>query len=205
MIDALRDVLVPPRCAGCGSGGQWLCARCREGIEPLSRRLPGLRLRAAGAYAGPLRDAIHRLKYRGERGLAHELGGLVAAQLVRDLARGGAHDAVVPVSLHPARAKERGYDQAMLLSEVIADAAGLPLLGALHRVRAGAAQVSLDRAARLRNVAGAFVARAGALAGLRVVLVDDVATTGATLRAAAAAARAAGATAIGAYVVAVDE
>jgi predicted amidophosphoribosyltransferase len=75
----------------------------------------------------------------------------------------------------------------------------------LHRIRQGRPQVELDRAARAGNIRGAFVAEARALAGLRVALVDDVTTTGATLADAAAAARAAGARRVRAYVVAVEE
>ena len=111
----------------------------------------------------------------------------------------------MPVPLHRERAAARGYDQAQLLAERVADEVGLPLRPALRRIRMGRPQVELDRRERADNVRGAFVAEAGALLGLRVALVDDVATTGATLRAAAAAARAAGARGVAAYVVAVDE
>jgi ComF family protein len=204
LAHALRDLVLVPRCAGCGAPGAWFCVSCRDLCDPvaLGGRLP---LRAAGAYAGPLREAIHGLKYKGERGLAEELGALVALELARDLARGTVIDVVVPVPLHPSRAFARGYDQAGLLAETVARHTGLALRPALRRIRASRPQVELDRASRAKNVRGAFFAEAGSLRGLRAALVDDVATTGATIADAAATARAAGARAVRAYVVAVDE
>lgn len=202
---AFADALIPPSCAGCDAPGSWLCLECRDTLDPVAVRSGGLVFRAAGAYAGPLRQAIQRCKYRGERALARELGELVAALVARDLALGVAIDALVPVPLHPERIRSRGYDQAALLAAAVAARTGLPLACALHRIRHTRPQVALDRAERARNVAGAFVSEAGSLRGLRVALVDDVTTTGATLSAAARAARAAGARAVRAYVVAVDE
>jgi ComF family protein len=201
---AVRDVLLVPRCAGCDEPGSWFCVSCRDECEPVTHH-GRLALRAAGAHAGRLRAAVHRLKYGSEPALANDLGALVALELARDLAEGVIVDAIVPVPLHRSRALARGYDQAALLAEVVAAGTGLPLRPALHRVRSGRPQVELDRTARAANVHGAFVAEAGSLSRLRVALVDDVATTGATLTDAAAAARAAGARAVRAYVVAVEE
>lgn len=201
----LLDLLVPPRCAGCTAPGAWLCVNCRSGADPIRRAVDGLAIAACGAYAGPLRDAIHCAKYRDEPGLTAELGALVAARIAADLAHGVRLDVIVPVRLHPARQRERGYDQALLLATVAAEQTGLPLHPVLHRIRAGTAQVRLDRPGRAANVRSAFAGVAGTLAGARVALVDDVATTGATLRDAAAAARACGARAVRAYVVALDE
>lgn len=201
---AVRDVLLVPRCAGCDEPGSWFCVSCRDECEPVTHD-GRLALRAAGAHAGPLRAGVRRLKYGGEPGLAHDLGALVALELARDLAGGVIVDAIVPVPLHRSRAMARGYDQAALLAEAVAARTGVPLRPVLHRVRAGRPQVDLDRVARAANVRGAFVAEAGSLSRLRVALVDDVATTGATLTDAAAAARAAGARAVRAYVVAVEE
>ena len=201
---AVRDVLIAPRCTGCGEPGAWFCIACRDLCDPvtLSGAVP---VHGAGPYEGPLRTAIHRLKYGGERGLADDLGALVAFELARDLARGVAIDAVLPVPLHQTRAASRGYDQAALLAAAVASRAGLPLRLALRRVRQGRPQVELDRAARAANVRGAFVSEASSLRRLAVALVDDVATTGVTIADAASAARAAGARSVRAYVVAVDE
>jgi len=204
IVHAVRDVLLVPRCAGCGEPGAWFCVACRDLCEPVA--LPGgLPVRGAGAHAGPLRAAIHRFKYGGERGLADDLGSLVALEVARDLAQGVVIDTVVPVPLHRSRAASRGYDQATLLASAVASRTGLPLRVALRRVRYGRPQVELDRAARAANVRGAFVGEAASLRRLAVALVDDVATTGATIADAAAAARAAGARSVRAYVVAVDE
>jgi len=137
--------------------------------------------------------------------LAQALGALSALGLGRDLACGVTLDAVVPVPLHRSRAARRGYDQAVLLAHAVAARTGLPLRPALHRIRGGLPQVELDLVARAANVKGAFVAEVGSLRGLRVAIVDDVSTTGATLMDATAAARAAGARTVRAYVVAVEE
>ena len=204
MIDAVRDVLLAPRCAGCGEPGAWFCLVCRDSCEPVSHPGP-ISVRAAGAHEGPLRTAIHRLKYGNEPALAGDLGALVARELARDLATGLVSDVIVPVPLHRARALARGYDQASLLAEALGRRTGLPVRAALRRIRHGTPQVELDRIARAKNVRAAFVAEAASLRGLRVAFVDDVTTTGATLRDAASAARAAGARSISAYVVAVEE
>lgn len=202
---SLLDLFIPPHCAGCSTPGSWLCVSCRNGADPVRRIVGRLEIAACGAYEGPLREAIHRAKYRAEPGLTAELGALLATLIAGDLARGSRLDAIVPVRLHPARRRERGYDQAMLLAAAVAEHTGVPLVPALHRIRAGTAQVRLDRHGRAANVRSAFVGTAAAFAGGRVALVDDVATTGATLRDAAAAARACGAQAVCAYVVALDE
>jgi ComF family protein len=198
--DVALDLLLAPRCAGCGVAGSWLCLACRELCEPVTQG----RVTAAGTYGGALREAIHRFKYGGERALAKELGELVAARLASDLATGVALDVVVPAVLHAQRARSRGYDQAWLLAAVVADRTALPLRVPLRRIRPAVPQIALDRAARAENLRGAYVAEAGALRGARVALIDDVATTGATLAAATGALRAAGARAVRSYVVALD-
>jgi len=198
--DAALDLLLAPRCAGCGAAGSWLCLACRELCEPVSQG----RVTAAGTYGGPLREAIHRFKYGGERALANELGELVAARVASHLATGIALDVVVPAVLHAERARSRGYDQAWLLAAVVADHTALPLRVPLRRIRPAVPQIALDRAARAENLRGAYVAEAGALRGARVALIDDVATTGATLAAATGALRAAGARVVRSYVVALD-
>ncbi|MEP6693828.1 MAG: phosphoribosyltransferase family protein [Chloroflexota bacterium] len=198
--DAALDLLLAPRCAGCGAAGSWLCLDCRDLCEPVRHG----RVTAAGTYGGALREAIHRFKYGGERALANELGALVADRVAADLATGTALDVVVPAVLHSERARSRGYDQAWLLAAVVAERTALPLRVPLRRIRLAVPQITLDRAARAENLRGAYVAEAGALRGARVALVDDVATTGATLAAATGALRAAGARAVHSYVVALD-
>ncbi len=204
-LEALRDVLVPPHCAGCGGSGSWFCVACRDASDPIRRAIGTLTVTSAGAHEGSLREAVHRLKYRNEPGLAAELGALVAARIGADLARGAALDAIVPVPLHRGRERERGYDQARALAAVVAGIAGLPLCPALRRLRSGPAQATLGQRERQANVRGAFAGIAGSLRGLHVALIDDVATTGATLLDAAAAARACGARTVRAYTVGLEE
>ncbi len=118
------------------------------------------------------------------------------------LDRGLAADIIAPVPLHPSRLAERGYNQSALLARVLAAEVGVPLdERLLIRHRATAHQVGLGQAERTRNVTGAFACR-GAAAGKRVMLVDDVATTGATLEACAVALREAGATNVAALTLA---
>ena len=143
---------------------------------------------------GLVRDALHQLKYAGERRLAEPLGAAVARRWAR---AGVGGDLLVPVPVHRDRAAQRGYDQAVLLATVAARHLGLPVRVAIRREHATTAQFELDRRARATNVAGAFgVASAGDAAAIRgrwVVLVDDVMTTGATLSACASALLRAGA------------
>jgi ComF family protein len=135
-----------------------------------------------GAYEGTLRQIVHAMKYEGRRSLAHPL-----AQLMRDRGSGVLDGAnvVVPVPLHAARKRERGFNQAADLASHLA----LPTVHGLRRVRATDAQAALPAARRHRNVWDAFApTRASArLRGLVVVLIDDVSTTGATLEACARA------------------
>lgn len=206
------DLLLPPRCGGCRAVGSWMCARCAARIrrleEPLCRRcgvevasarsdcgcrsrLEALsRLRSAAAYEGPLEAAVHRFKYQGWRRLAGPLGGLVAERVVVE---GLAARWVVAVPLHGDRLRERGYNQAELLAGFLRRRLALPAPpGRLVRVRATPPQVGHDRRWRLENVRGAFEWRGAPLAGESILLVDDVATTGATLEACASALRGAG-------------
>jgi ComF family protein len=156
-------------------------------------------LRAFASYSGAMADAIRRYKYGGHVELARPLGHLLRAAARASMPRA---DLVVPVPLHPRRLAERGYDQVALLSSAVARELGVPHgVRALHRRRHTPRQAQLDRGARMANVEQAFVA-ARPLAGQRVLLVDDVATTGATLVACVAALRQAGAETVGALVVA---
>src|SRR5204863_8373938 len=93
---AVRDVLLVPRCAGCGEPGSWFCFACRDQCQPVAHD-GCLALRAAGPHAGPLRPAVRRLKYGGAPGLAEDVGAAVAPEAARGLAGGVPRDAVVPV------------------------------------------------------------------------------------------------------------
>ncbi len=214
----LLDLLFPPRCAHCGAAGEPLCAACRSAIrQPPTPRcarcdLPLLgavgprcpacaalarasaspaleRIVVASVYEGTVGSAIRALKFRRQRRLAQPL-----AHLLAEAARqaGLAADLIIPMPLHIARRRARGYNQAALLARPLARALGIPLQEvALARIRATQPQTRLSRSDRRINVAGAFAltspAAASLLAGKRILLVDDVTTTGATLEAAAEA------------------
>jgi ComF family protein len=156
---------------------------------------------AFGAFGGALATAIRRFKYDERPDLATPLGELMRAAVRRKAFEA---DIVVPVPLHPKRLAERGFNQASLLGRSVAaelGAAFRPL--ALRRIRNTKSQAELERSGRAANVINAFrVANPRELEGKRVVLVDDVATTGATLGACAAALLAAGAQSVTAVVLA---
>jgi ComF family protein len=216
--DPLLAVLLAPACAACGSPldrptGPPVCTACWTAILPLappccqrcgdplpgvsavaghcprcrSRRCPIDAARAVGDYDGVLRLLVHALKYDRRRSLARPIASLMRERGADLLATA---DAVVPVPLHGWRRLTRGFNQAADLARHL----GPPVVPALRRVRHTRSQTDLAADARRRNVRGAFEAtRAAArLAGARAVLVDDVATTGATLEACARALKRAG-------------
>lgn len=193
---AFLDLLFPPHCVSCRRAGTWLCDACIANApavpNPASLTPDGYLDGAysVGAHRGSLRRAVHTLKYNGLRQIAPQLAGLMADTW---RASGITVDAIVAVPLSAARLKSRGYCQAHLLARPLAERLGLPLMPGLERTRHTRSQVGLDPAQRWDNVWGAFTWRGDALAGARVLLIDDVLTTGATLQACAAALRDAGA------------
>jgi ComF family protein len=204
----LAETLAPLTCAACDAGldaRSALCPPCARGVMRVMPPPPGAMLDRAlsgipsvvafGVYGGPLADAVRRLKYGGRPELARPLG-----QLLRRAARDAKLrvDVVVPVPLHADRLVERGYNQAALLAREVADELDAPFAPrAIVRTRETRPQARLPRSERVVNVAGAIEPwRAAAVRGKRVALVDDVATTGATLRACALALFEAGATSV---------
>jgi len=190
--DAL-SLLFPTWCAGCDDPDEALCAACRDELAPraLRRVLPdGLEVRSAAPFAGVPARVLRAFKEDGRTSLARPLGrALAAVAPVADAV-------VVPVPTSRAAMRRRGYR----VAELLAARAGLRPRRLLLPARAAADQRGLQREARADNVAGTM--RAVPLPGVRVLIVDDVVTTGATLAEAARALRAAGAVVVGAATVA---
>jgi len=218
------DLALPGTCSGCGREGESLCSSCAPALDarlelpggtpiglPVDLPAPLLQLEWCAPFAGPVRAALHELKYGGERRLARPLG-LAVARRWRRVGEGAT--LVVPVPVHAERERRRGYDQAALIAEVAAAELGLPCVRALERERATTAQFELGREDRAANVAGAFrlraqdrpsggrIASGPSVAGRWVLLVDDVVTTGATLAACGIALERAGAVGVSAITVA---
>ena len=215
----LCDMLLDRRCAGCGGSppregevcaacdgrvgrtGVALCLRCLHGdrAATLSERVcpahgPARLLLAGPAFEAPLDRIIHAFKYEGASALARWVASLLPEP--PGLREGiGREYVLVPVALHPARRAWRGFDQASLLARDASDRWGIPVVDALVRTRDDEPQAKLDPDRRRANMKGAFrVPKPAAIAGRPVVLLDDVATTGSTLLAAAEALDQAGAT-----------
>lgn len=181
-LDRLAEYRSRPRCLRCGrwwsgnagnAGG--LCSDCR-------REAPAfLAARSLGPYEGILRRAVHRLKYGHKRFLGELLGRLLA-EVVREDAALCRAEVVVPVPLYVTRRRTRGFNQAEVLARALAGSSGLPVYcDVLLKIRRTAPQTGLSRPLRRENLRGAFVVRDPAvLRGRRVLLVDDVLTTGAT-------------------------
>jgi len=196
---ALLDLLFPPRCVVCRRIGDWFCALCRQAIAriappickscgrplahsecPYCKKLP-LRIdgtRAVAFFEGGLRAAIHAFKYSHRPELARPLGTLLGDYLA---ANPLPVDALVAIPLHPERERARGYNQSFLLAQVVGQLLDVPVWDkALLRTRHTRPQVELDAANRRDNVHDAFSADER-VTGARILLIDDVCTTGATM------------------------
>jgi ComF family protein len=157
------------------------CALCRSGLRGFDAAY------SFGTYEGVLRELIHLYKYGKVKTLARPLSGLLAQALPRD----EAFDAAVPVPLYWRRRLQRGFNQAELLARGLSRRTGIPVVRALGRLRPTPAQAGLSNSARRQNVSQAF--RARGVQGKRILLIDDVMTTGATAASCAAALKQAGA------------
>ncbi|MDD2499145.1 MAG: ComF family protein [Desulfitobacteriaceae bacterium] len=169
-------------CATFLQSGKKLCANCRN----VSTEFWFDTARAALPYEGEVRKCLHLFKYRGKSSLARFLGSLMLEAIQND-DRFHCPDRVVPVPLHPAKLKERGYNQAGLLAEEIARGLGLPLdSNLLVRQINTPSQTGLAKNARVKNLVGAFMLKENwKIRHKRILLVDDIYTTGATVNACA--------------------
>ncbi len=195
----LLDLLFPRQCLGCRTEGAWLCSACYSSPHQTFGCPECLPAGSGGRYCPKhpsqltgllwldlytsqlIREAIHRLKYNGLANIAEELGThlkrLVTAQF------DGQPFSLVPVPLHPVRLRERGYNQSLLVARAIDRGRCLPVL---ERLRATPSQTRLTALERQRNVVDAFCLKSEATAEIknqRLIIVDDVVTTGSTLKA----------------------
>ena len=224
LLRPLLDILFPPRCVYCGRLGSYLCDDCWQLAvpvgdnicvrcgEPLTQRglchrcrtnppEPIRGIRGVFFYSGPVAQAIQHLKYQGIKDIAP----ILAQPLVEYIDQHSLTiDGLVPVPLHPQRLAERGFNQSRLIAQHIAISTGIPIHADLiRRVRFTQPQARLGRSERMQNVSGAFAPDENAsLHGETILLIDDVATTGATLRACAQALKQIGAGEIWALTVA---
>ena len=213
---------LPQRCRLCGGAARGLgvCAACRADLPWLPQaRCPVCALpspdgqvcgaclrhppawqhtRAALLYDFPVDGLIGALKYRGDLSLAPLLADCLAGNV-----EAGAVEVLLPLPLHPARLRARGFNQAVELARPLARRLGLPLLpSAAQRVRDTPPQAGLDRAARLKNLRGAFAVERERVKGRRIAVLDDVMTSGATLGELARALKQAGALEVECWVIA---
>ena len=214
---AALDMLFPPRCVGCGSFEAFLCRRCGEGLPPATpprcavcwrpykgsglcpkcrRQRPAFTgLRSPYVFRDTVRELVHALKYDHQAALATPAASLLSRYLEEENI--GA-DILIPVPLYPRRERARGYNQSALLARGLGRLVGLPVEDrALIRERNTPSQAERASAEERRlNVEGAFRHRGEGFSGQRVLLIDDVATTGATLDACARVLRESGAASV---------
>jgi ComF family protein len=177
----LFDLVAPPTCAACDAAYPLrppLCEDCRTYLLAADQRPTGVSV--TYEHGASLARAIYRAKYDGDPAVAASLGALLVENFEPPESP---YDALIPVPLHPHRLRARGYNQARELCRPLARHLRVPVLGdAVARTRDTPSQTRLDRASRRANVADAFtVTRPEGIRGRRLLVVDDVVTTGATL------------------------
>ncbi len=210
-LGAITSLLYPPVCTICGlavDAGDYLCLTCDS---KTMRIVPPFCERCSEPFAGAINDSftcancahrvlhfetavavyrsrgivrrvIHDYKYRRQTHLRNLIAGWLCEALEDVRLRDRRFDIVVPVPLHPTRERERGFNQAALLAELLSARVGVPSKPVLERVRYTTTQTAFDRAERMENLHNAFRLRKTAdVQGLRVLLIDDVLTTGSTL------------------------
>ncbi len=181
------DLIFPIDCLGCGKEGEWVCGDCKKNIRPDRHSLRGESLDKIFSFysydSEIVKELIHGLKYRFVEDLAAPLGDLLVGELEKVRGQIGQPDFIVPVPLHEKRLLERGFNQSELLAIKISERFGWPVENmVLTRSRATASQVDFDEEGRKKNIGGAFFAAdREKILNKKIVLVDDVTTTGATM------------------------
>jgi ComF family protein len=210
---AALDLLFPPKCLGCGKEGKLICRACQKHLTPIVNPICPLCgrpqsspilcpaftvwpasidcIRSPLRFEGLTREMIHQFKYKNLRSLARPLGSILKDYLLEEPLP---VEVVVPVPLHPRRLKERGYNQSVLLAKEISRLMNLPLAeGEVNRIKYVLPQARTHSAKeRHENLKGAFDCRKLSSPGKSILLIDDVATSGATLDACARALKLAG-------------
>ncbi len=190
--EKLLDLLFPPRCVLCGqvcASGQLCCDRCLREEPPFCQPLrpgdgtasrPWEMLACAFAYRGQIRGALSRFKFQGDRRAGEYLGRSMA-KLVTEVFAPGSFDIVVPVPMPEERLRMRGYNQAEILADYVAAELGIPVLPQALVRRSTFSQHQLTIGFRHREAEHSFCSGSANLAGIRVLLVDDIVTTGSTV------------------------
>jgi len=211
LLQSAVSLLYPPGCTICGKSiraGEYLCDQCetkavrivapfcQKCSEPFEGSITNTFAcancahrtiyfdAAVAAYRGRgiVRQIIHEFKYGRQIHLRHLVAHWLKCALDDERLRQSHFDVIVPVPLHPARQRERGFNQASLLAELLSAQTSIPVKPLLERTRYTTTQTALDRSERMENLHNAFRLRKNAdVRGLRVLLVDDVLTTGSTL------------------------
>jgi ComF family protein len=211
LLQAAVSLLYPATCTICGKNvrtGEYLCDQCEASVlrvvppfcetcsEPFEGSITGAFTcancahrtiyfdAAVAAYRGRgiVREIIHQFKYTRQIHLRHLVGRWLRAALDDQRLRDYRFNVIVPVPLHPARQRERGFNQASLLAELLSTQTSIPCRLLLKRIRYTTTQTALDRSERMENLHNAFRLRKNAdVRGFRVLLIDDVLTTGSTL------------------------
>ncbi len=210
-LEAAVSLLYPPVCSICGrsvTGGEYLCNQCEAKVvrivapfcqkcsEPFEGSITSAFTcancahrtiyfdAAVSAYRGRgiVRQIIHEFKYGRQIHLRHLVARWLHAALDDERIRGNRFDIIVPVPLHATRLRERGFNQASLLAALLSARTSISSKPVLERIRYTTTQTALDRSERMENLHNAFRLRKNAdVRGLRVLLIDDVLTTGSTL------------------------
>jgi competence protein ComFC len=226
LIQGAVSLLYPATCAICGKNvraGEYLCDGCEAKVirvtapfcqtcsQPFEGSISSVfncancahRMiyfdAAVAAYRGRgiVREVIHEFKYGRQIHLRHLIARWLAAALIDERIRDVVFDRIVPVPLHAARQRERGFNQASVLAELLSAQTSIPSRPVLERIRYTTTQTALDRAERMENLHNAFRLRKNAdVRNLRVLLIDDVLTTGSTLSECARVLKRAGAVAV---------